>query len=190
MRHHHLGRHDDARHRHDGESDHQHRDHQHGDHRGGGGRGGGRFRVQRGDVRTATLLLLAEEPMHGYQIMQAMEERTSGAWRPSPGAIYPTIAQLEDEGLVTTTQQGGRKLVTLTPAGLAHIAERRPTWADPFANVDASHGGPDLRGAVHDLHGAARQIGMTGTVAQQEAAIAVIREARRALYLILAGSDQ
>ena len=177
--------HDDVRHRHGGGSDHQH-----GEHPRGGGRGGGRFRVQRGDVRIATLLLLTEEPMHGYQLMQAMEERTGGAWRPSPGGIYPLIGQLEDEGLVTTTAEGGRKLVTLTPAGHAHIEERRSTWADPFANADASHGGPDLRGAVHDLHSAGRQIGMTGTVAQQEAAIVVIREARRALYLILAEGEQ
>lgn len=185
MRGQHMKDHDDAHHHHGGESDHQH-----GEHPRGGGRGSGRFRVQRGDVRIATLLLLAEEPMHGYQLMQAMEERTSGAWRPSPGGIYPLIAQLEDEGLVTTTAAGGRKLVTLTPAGHAHIHERRPTWADPFANADASHGGPDLRGAVHDLHGAGRQIGMIGTLAQQEAALVVIREARRALYLILAEGHQ
>ncbi len=173
-------------------------DHRHGQHgpgpadqpRGGGGRrGGGRFRVRRGDVRTATLLLLAEQPMHGYQIMQAMAERTGGAWRPSPGAIYPTIAQLEDEGLVTTLAEGGRKLVTLTADGQSHIEERRGTWADPFANVDASRGGPDLRGAMHELHGAARQVGTTGTLAQQEAAVVALRDARRALYLILAAGE-
>ena len=70
----------------------------------------------------------------------------------------------------------------------AHIHERRSTWADPFAK--ARHGGPDLRGAVHELHGAGRQIGMIGTLAQQEAAIVVIREARRALYRILAEGQQ
>ena len=69
-------------------------------------RGGPRGRAQRGDVRAATLILLSEEPMHGYQLMQAMAERTNGVWRPSPGAIYPTIAQLEDEGLVTTLGRG------------------------------------------------------------------------------------
>ena len=68
-------------------------------------------------MRTAILLLLADQPMHGYQIMQAMSDRTGGAWHPSPGAIYPTIAQLEDEGLVTTKEEGGRRLVTLTAEG-------------------------------------------------------------------------
>src|SRR5689334_23381353 len=69
----------------------------------GRGRRGGRGRVPRGDVRTAVLLLLAEEPMHGYQLMQAVSDRTGGRWSPSPGAIYPTINQLEDEGLVEIT---------------------------------------------------------------------------------------
>src|SRR4030081_1762446 len=90
----------------------------------GGGRTRGRHphrgergRAQRGDVRTALLLLLAEQPMHGYQLMQTITERTSGAWQPSPGAIYPTLSQLEDECLIDTVAQGGRKLATLTNAG-------------------------------------------------------------------------
>src|SRR3954451_11769773 len=78
-----------------------------------GARGG----APRGDVRSAVLLLLAEEPMHGYQLMQAIAERSGGRWPPSPGAIYPTISQLEDEGLVTVTADAGRKLVTLTDTG-------------------------------------------------------------------------
>ena len=102
----------------------------------GGGRGGGRgrrggpdrrgrgpHRAPRGDVRTAVLLLLAEEPMHGYQLMQTITERTGSRWRPSPGAIYPTISQLEDEGLVITEKSGGRKLASLTEAGHAHVEE-------------------------------------------------------------------
>ena len=99
-------------------------------------RRGGRGRAPRGDVRTAVLLLLAEEPMHGYQLMQAIAERSGGRWTPSPGAIYPTINQLEDEGLVTVTAESGRKLVTLTDAGREHVDERRETSADPFAGFD------------------------------------------------------
>src|SRR3978361_166822 len=92
--------------------------------RGGGrGRGHGRGRAQRGDVRTAALLLLNEEPMHGYQLMQAIAERTEGAWRPSPGAIYPTLNQLQDEGLVTMTTDGGRKLAPSTDAGREYLVE-------------------------------------------------------------------
>src|SRR4051794_3835778 len=73
-----------------------------------GGPRGPRGRAARGDVRAAVLLLLAEEPMHGYQLMQAIAERSGGRWTPSPGAIYPTLNQLEDEGLVTVTQESGR----------------------------------------------------------------------------------
>lgn len=125
--------------------------------------------------------------MHGYQLMQAMADRTDGAWRPSPGAVYPTIAQLEDEGLVTTEVDGGRKLVTLTAEGRAHVAEQRAAWGDPFGQVAGAGPGPDLRGPLHELHGAARQVAVSGTPAQVEAASAVLAEARRQLYLILAG---
>jgi len=79
-------------------------------------------RMGRGDIRSAVLVELAEQPMHGYQLMQAIAERSGGRWTPSPGAIYPTISQLEDEGLVTVTADAGRKLVTLTDAGREHIA--------------------------------------------------------------------
>src|SRR4051812_19178543 len=156
----------------------------HGGHRGGRG---GRGRAQRGDVRAAALILLAEQPMHGYQLMQAMAERTNGVWRPSPGAIYPTIAQLEDEGLVTTLAEGGRKLVTLTDAGRTYLADNAETIGDPFAGqVGATSPGHDLRSALEEVHAATRTVGRSGNEAQIAAAFAVLGEARRSLYLILA----
>ncbi|MDX6204168.1 MAG: hypothetical protein QOF39_225 [Frankiales bacterium] len=156
---------------------------------GHGGFGGhrGRGRAQRGDVRAATLILLAEQPMHGYQLMQAMAERTNGVWRPSPGAIYPTIAQLEDEGLVTTLAEGGRKLVTLTDAGRAHLADNAETLADPFAALIGTPGqNYDLRSALEEIHIAARILSRNATEAQAAAAHTVLTETRRSLYLILA----
>lgn len=162
--------------------------------RHGGGRGGGRGRgrAQRGDVRAATLVLLAEQPMHGYQLMQAISDRTEGAWRPSPGAIYPTIAQLEDEGLVSVTPDAGRKLVALTEAGREHLAAVASTMPDPFTAITAHSGGRnDLRGSVEQLHVAARAVGQTGTDEQIAEAQKVLNDARRSLYLILAdGSAQ
>src|SRR5215204_4594086 len=156
-----------------------------------GGRGGpqgrGRGRVQRGDVRTAIMLLLADEPMHGYQIMQAMSDRSGGAWHPSPGAIYPTIAQLEDEGLVTTREEGGRRLVTLTSEGRTYLEERSARLGDPFADLAGGVSGPDLRDPLQQLHAAVRQIAGSGSAAQIEAAAQVLGRARRSLYLILAG---
>jgi DNA-binding PadR family transcriptional regulator len=178
-----------------GPGGHAHRPH---DHRGGrgrrGGRGGpegrGRGRIHRGDVRTAVLLVLADEPMHGYQIMQAMSDRTGGAWRPSPGAVYPTIAQLEDEGLVTTQEEGGRRLVTLTPEGRTYVEERSARMGDPFAGFADRPAGPDLRGPLHELQTAARQIVTSGSAEQVEAAAQVLAGARRSLYLILAGEAE
>jgi DNA-binding PadR family transcriptional regulator len=153
-------------------------------------RRGGRGRAPRGDVRTAVLMLLAEEPMHGYQLMQAISDRSGGRWTPSPGAIYPTISQLEDEGLVTVTADAGRKLVALTDAGREHIAARRETWSDPFAGSEGAWPGADLRGVLEQLHGAVRQVARTGTAAQLAEATRVLGEARRSLYLLLADGPE
>ena len=125
--------------------------------------------------------------MHGYQLMQAMSERTQGAWRPSPGAVYPTIDQLEDEGLATIQAEGGRRLVTLTPQGQAHLAEHRAQLSDPFADFADGAAGPDLREPLEELHAAARQIVVRGSATDVEAAAKVLGRARRSLYLILAG---
>jgi DNA-binding PadR family transcriptional regulator len=125
--------------------------------------------------------------MHGYQIMQAMGDRTGGAWRPSPGAVYPTIAQLEDEGLVTTQEEGGRRLVTLTPEGSAYLEERSARLGDPFADFAGQPSRPDLRDGMQELQAAARQIVTSGSAAQIDAAAQVLAQARRSLYLILAG---
>jgi DNA-binding PadR family transcriptional regulator len=149
-------------------------------------RRGGRGRVPRGDVRTAVLLLLAEQSMHGYQLMQAIAERSGGSWTPSPGAIYPTISQLEDEGLVSVTADAGRKLVALTEAGREHIEGHRQAWPDPFAGRTAASPGADLRGLLEELHGAVRQVARSGTDAQVTAAAGVLADARRSLYLLLA----
>lgn len=149
------------------------------------GRGpGGPRRRNRGDVRTAVLALLAEEPMHGYQLMQTIAERSNGNWSPSPGAIYPTLSQLEDEGLVTVTADGGRKLASLTETGQAHVAEQSPSWTDPFQQGDAD--GVNLRELHHGLMEAVRTVGRSGTEEQRTKAAEILKEARSKLYLLLA----
>jgi DNA-binding PadR family transcriptional regulator len=159
-------------------------------HRGRGGRGpgrgSGRGRAPRGDVRTAVLILLGEEPMHGYQLMQAIADRSGGRWTPSPGAIYPTINQLEDEGLVTVTADAGRKLVTLTDAGRQYVEERRETSADPFAGFAGAEPANDLRALLEELHSATRQVARSGSDEQRTAAAKILTDARRSLYLLLA----
>lgn len=155
------------------------------------GRGGprGRGRAARGDVRAAILLLLKEQPMHGYQIIQEITERSQGAWTPSPGAVYPAIGLLTDEGLVTTTAEGGRNLASLTEEGRAYVEANAQTlgtpWADAAAN--APHRRHELRSAVEAIIDATRQVGRVGDDKQVTAALEVLAGARRELYLILAG---
>ena len=140
---------------------------------------------RRGAVRVAVLLLLAEESMHGYQLMQTIAERTDGAWSPSPGAIYPTLNQLEDEGLVHIDTSGGRKEVSLTEAGRLHVEEHQAEWPNPLATED----GPRLRELMHSLGEAVRQVGRTGTEAQRQQAAKELTDVRRRIYLILAGEE-
>lgn len=137
-------------------------------------------------MRTAVLLLLAEEPMHGYQLMQAIGDRSGGRWTPSPGAVYPTINQLEDEGLVTVTAQHGRRLVTLTDAGQQAAQAVAEGDNDPFADADGETGGPDLRHLIGSLMAAVQQVNHAGTQAQRQAAATVLKQARRSVYLLLA----
>ena len=159
----------------------------------GGGRGGpfGRGpRARRGDVRAALLTLLAEEPRNGYQLMQEIERRSDGVWRPSPGSVYPALQQLEDEGLVRADETEGRKLFHLTEAGRAAAAETAGEGA-PWDAVSDS-----VDSDVWDLFGVARQVGMAvfqiaqaGTAEQIAAAREVLNNARRSLYGILAEDD-
>ncbi|AEE45343.1 PadR family transcriptional regulator [Cellulomonas fimi] len=150
---------------------------------------GGRGRAGRGDIRAAVLLLLAEQPMHGYQLIQEVAERSQGRWRPSPGAVYPALALLEDEGLVTLVAQGGRRLASLTDAGRAHVEEHRDAlgapWLDAAERPEQPHRA--LRPALEALSAAAVQVARTGTPEQATAAVAVLDRARRDLYLLLAG---
>lgn len=157
----------------------------------GGGRGGrGRGRARRGDVRTATLLLLEQQPMHGYQIMQEIAARTDDSWRPGPGAVYPTIAQLEDEGLITITQVGGQKLATLTEAGHQCVRELPAEAADLFTPTEEGTGGRhDLGKALGDLQTAIQAVATTGSDAQIDAAVEALVDARKSVFLILADED-
>lgn len=158
-------------------------------HRGGRYRTG-RGRAPRGDVRTAILLLLSEEPMHGYQLMQAIAERSQGRWQPSPGAIYPALSQLEDEGLITITAESGRKTSDLTQAGREQVQAHRESWPDPFAGFTEPGRGPDVRALLEQLHDAARQVARTGSAAQVARAATILSDARRAMYLLLADGPE
>jgi hypothetical protein len=148
---------------------------------GGPWRGGGR-KARRGDIRTAALLLLAEEPRNGYQIMQEVEERSDGAWRPSPGSVYPALQQLEDEGLVRSEE---------TDAGRALLAERDPDRPAPWEEMSGGFSPPvvELGKIMREVAVAFTQV-MHGSDAQLAEARKVLVNARRELYRILAeGAD-
>ena len=155
---------------------------------GRGPRGRGR-KARRGDIRTAALLLLAEEPRNGYQIMQEVEERSGGVWRPSPGSVYPTLQLLVDEGLIIGTEtEGSKKLFELTDAGKA-AAEKveTPPWDEIADGVDPAH--LNLRAAVGQLFGAVAQSAHAASTEQQQRIIEIVNNARREIYTILGQDD-
>jgi DNA-binding PadR family transcriptional regulator len=175
-------------------------------HRGGPGPGGGfpfggfgggpswrgGRKARRGDIRTAALLLLAEEPRNGYQIMQEVEERSDGVWRPSPGSVYPALQQLEDEGLVRSEEVDGRKAFVLTDAGRAHIAERDADRPAPWEQMSGDLGtqAVELGKVMREVASAFVQVMRTGSNTQIEEAGKVLAAVRRDLYRILAdGGD-
>jgi DNA-binding PadR family transcriptional regulator len=150
---------------------------------------GGKPKVSRGDVRAAILHLLAESPMHGYQIIQEISERTDGVWQPSPGSIYPTLQQLEDEGLVKAEQQEGKNVFTLTDEGRTALESETsvPPWDRMGSNVDDEL--LTLREAGFQVGAAVMQVARAGSATQVEKTIAVLDEARRKIYQILAADD-
>ncbi len=136
------------------------------------------------------LALVAEQPRHGYEIIQEIAERSGGTWRPSPGSVYPTLSQLEDEGLVRVEKAEGRRVVSLTEDG--HQLRRRaprgarrglgvrrpttPTTTAPARSVEQ----------LRQLHAAAQQVAAAGTPEQIATASESVTEARKAIYRLLA----
>lgn len=142
-------------------------------------------RMGRGDVRAAVLALLAEKPMHGYQIIREIEERSGGSWKPSAGSVYPTLQLLSDEGLISAEESNGRKTYSLTESGRAAAEEDGPA---PWETAGPSEGAgfSALPKAGFELAQAAAQVRRTGTPEQIQEAAGVLDEARRKLYSILA----
>jgi DNA-binding PadR family transcriptional regulator len=162
----------------------------HGHGPGGFGFGHRRRRMRRGDVRAAILLLLGEEPRNGYQVMQELEQRSDGAWRPSPGSVYPALQLLADEGLIRGETREGGTVYELTDAGRTHLDEHRERFGEPWAEAGA--GVPEdvreLMKLAMQVGIATRQVTHAGTEAQRKAAADLLAETRRKLYGILADS--
>jgi len=178
----------------------------------GGGRGGGHWgggfvgsrggwwpgppappgpKAGRGDVRAAILALLREGPRNGYQIMSEIAERSRGAWRPSPGAVYPALSQLADEGLIADEKSGGRRIFSLTEAGQQYVAANpemaRGAWES--SEQQEAWQVPGLFAAAARLGSGIVQLAHAGTPAQVHAAEELLERTRRELYRILAGEQ-
>jgi DNA-binding PadR family transcriptional regulator len=164
----------------------------HGSHRGdwGGFPGFGPPRgprARRGDVRAALLVLLAEEPRNGYQLMQEIERRSDGVWRPSPGSVYPALQLLDDEGLVRLVA-GERKTYELTDEGRTYVEQNAERLGAPWDAVkgDFGEGARDLMDAARQFGVALFQVLSSGSDAKREEATEILNEARRKLYRLLA----
>ena len=145
----------------------------------------------RGDVRAAMLLLLAERPLHGYQLIQEISELSSGLWRPSPGSVYPALQLLEDEGLIRAEQEAERRVFHLTDAGRAYVETHRK---ELVAARDAVTGAVDvavleLRDLHEQLGAALMQVARAGTPSQIAEARGLLAGMRRQLYRILADDE-
>ncbi|PKI91145.1 PadR family transcriptional regulator [Actinomycetales bacterium SN12] len=149
----------------------------------------GGSRMARGDVRSAVISLLAERPMHGYQIISEIGERSGGAWKPSAGSVYPTLQLLADEGLITADEQGGRKTYSLTDAGIAEseaLAAKPAPWEGAGQRGGAQSHLGGLPKAGMELASATAQLARTGTPEQVKEGVEILEDARRRLYAILA----
>lgn len=147
---------------------------------------GGQRRMGRGDVRTAILAILAEQPMHGYQLIGEIEERSGGTWRPSPGSVYPTLQLLADEGLVRVVEAGEKKTYELTEAGREASSSTGPLPWEAASSRRGDRPGGALPKAGVKLARAVSQLAPDASPEQTERAVAVLDEARRKIYAILA----
>jgi len=149
-------------------------------------------KVRRGDVRAAILDVLSVEPMNGYQIIQQIAERSGGVWKPSPGSVYPTVQQLEDEGLVEGHEGEGRRLLQLTDQGRQYVEEHpdelAATWR-PFDQPEEDEGPGDLKPVIGQVMAAVWQVVVSGTKQQQAEAAEILADTRRKLYGLLAEGD-
>ena len=148
-------------------------------------------KASRGDVRAAILALLQEGPRNGYQIMADIEERSGGAWRPSPGAVYPALSQLADEGLISAEESGGKRTFSLTDAGRAYVSENPEMARGAWESSEQQEAWqlPGLFAAAARLGSGIVQLAHAGTSAQVSAAERLLERTRRELYRILADGE-
>jgi DNA-binding PadR family transcriptional regulator len=146
------------------------------------------MRRLKGDVRAAILALLVEDSRNGYQVISEIDERSGGAWRPSPGAIYPALSQLAREGLIAAEESAGRRTFSLTDAGRAYVEQNPGMARGAWESIDQQEAWqpPGLFAVAARLGGGIVQVAQVGTPEQINAAERLLEQTRRRLYLILA----
>ena len=147
----------------------------------------GRAMARRG-VRPAILAVLVDRPMHGYQVIQELEQLSGGRWRPSAGSVYPTLQLFEDEGLVRSQEVDGRRVYTLTEAGTA-AAAASPLRKHPWFDARTGKRSMDLRRLAVQVVGGAIQVSRVGSPEAQDQAREILIDARRRMYGLLAEDD-
>jgi DNA-binding PadR family transcriptional regulator len=147
---------------------------------------GGAGRARRGDIKFLILAVLADGPRHGYDIIAALEEKSNGRYRPSPGSVYPTLTMLEEGGFITGEQADGKRVFTITDAGRAMLATKP---AGAALDDDGEGEGVDLRGAAMKLGAAVMQVARSGDDATKERVRTILDAARKEIYRLLAESE-
>jgi DNA-binding PadR family transcriptional regulator len=139
-------------------------------------------------VRAAILILLAEAPFNGYQLIHEIAQRSGGIWQPSPGSVYPALQLLQDEGLVQAEETEGRRVFCLSEAGRTYVEERREelaaAWEAVTGTVDDAT--LELRSLFDQVGMALKQVVHVGTPGQLAEAGRLLTTTRRQLYRILA----
>jgi len=142
--------------------------------------------MRRGDIRTALLVALEDGPGHGYDLIQRLEEKSDGAWRPSPGSVYPTLQMLEDEGLVRSTERDGKRTFELTDAGTAEAAERvAEAGGTPWELAGRGRVHGELRASMAQLAMAIKQSAVAGSDEQRARVLEILKDARKRIYAVL-----
>lgn len=153
---------------------------------GRGHHGGPGGRARKGDVRSVILSLLAEGPSNGYGLIKAIQDKTGGMWRPSPGSVYPTLQQLVDEGLIASTGEGKRTEFELTDEGKAYVEEHKEHLDSAWnASNDSWNAHGELFSSVGKLMGVVKQVAQVGTPDQRTQAASKLDDLRRELYRML-----
>jgi DNA-binding PadR family transcriptional regulator len=144
-------------------------------------------RAGRGDLEPIILRLLSEKPMHGYEIIRTLEERSHGFWRPSPGSVYPILQFLEEQDLVMSQEQSGKKVYAITTKGREQAEEvMKPHSTNPFSErLRAGLRFRDMKESIRESVHYLREVAIHGDDSQIKAVKNIIQKAHDELRTVV-----